>query len=166
MVAFLAGARFERSECRSEGNSSCHDEPFSHLLHPLSSVSDWLGPFRLTPPHIALVSIAVAFTAAAFTVVATTVVYAREWRSASVLPLLVLQLSALQPWALLPLSVVHTAIIMLPTTAAYPRHNGCLQAHIGKAETVVNARTCGFKGDKLGATAPGRSSHHAGGLQM
>jgi hypothetical protein len=140
VVPFLAGARFERSECRSEGNSSCHDEPFSHLLHPLSSVSDWLGPFRLTPPHIALVSIAVAFTA-----VATTVVYAREWRSASVLPLLVLQLSALQPRALLPLSVVHTAIIiMLPTTAAYPRHNSCLQAHIGKVETVVNCTNVRF----------------------
>jgi hypothetical protein len=145
VVPFLAGARFERSECRSEGNSSCHDEPFSHLLHPLSSVSDWLGPFRLTPPHIALVSIAVAFTAVAFTVVATTVVYAREWRSASVLPLLVLQLSALQPRALLPLSVVHTAIIiMLPTTAAYPRHNSCLQAHIGKVETVVNCTNVRF----------------------
>ena len=58
----------------------------------------WLGLFRLTPPHIALVSIGVGSTAAASTVVATTVVYAREWRSASVLPLLVLQLSALQPW--------------------------------------------------------------------
>ena len=140
MSAFLAGARCERSECRSEGNSSCHDEPFSHLLHPLSSVSDWLGPFRLTPLHIALVSIA-----AAFTVVATTVVYAREWRSASVLPLLVLQLSALQPRALLPLSVVHTAIIiMLPTTAVYPRHNSCFQAHIGKVDTVVNCTNVRF----------------------
>jgi hypothetical protein len=138
-VSVLAGARCERSECRSEGNSSCHDEPFSHLLHPLSSVSDWLELFRLTRPHIALVSIAVASTAAAFTGVATTVVYAREWRSASALPLLVLQRSGQQPRALLPLSVVHTAtIIMLRITAAYPRHSSCLQVHFGKAETFVN----------------------------
>ena len=136
MVPFLAGARFERSECRSEGNPSCHDEPFSHLLHPLSSVLGCWGPFQLTPPHIALVSIAVALTAAVsiaveFTVVATTVVFAREWRSASVLPPSVLLLQVLitagQAITALPrLSVVHTAtIIMPPTTAAYPRHSNC-----------------------------------------
>jgi len=44
-----------------------------------------LGRYQLTPPHIALVSIAVGFTVAAFTVVASTGVYAREWRWASVL---------------------------------------------------------------------------------
>jgi hypothetical protein len=122
-----------------KGYQSCHVEPFSHLLHPLSSVSGSLGPFQLTPPHIALASIAAVSTAAvsiagAFTVVATTVVYAREWRSASVLPLSVLLRWALPPrvliTALLPRSVVHTAtIIMLLTTAAYPRHNSC---HTGR----------------------------------
>jgi len=98
-----------------------------------------LGRYQLTPPHIVLVSIAVALTAAVsiaveFTVVATTVVFAREWRSASVLPPSVLLRSVLPPRvlitppaiaALLPPSVVHTAtIIMPPTTAAYPRLNG------------------------------------------
>ena len=127
------------------------------LLQPPSSVSEWLGLFRLTPPHIALVSIGVGSTAAASTVVATTVVYAREWRSASVLPLLALQLSALQPWVLLPLSVVHTAtIIMLPTTAAYPRHNS---TDSGTAERAVNCTRVRFSGGKRWAKAPGKCSH-------
>ena len=117
---------------------SCHVESLSRLPHPQSSASGSLGRFQLTPPHIALVSLAVASTAAAFTVVAftvvaTTVVYALEWRSASVLPLSVLlQLALLLRvlitppviTALPPRSVVHTAtIIMLPTTVAYPRHS-------------------------------------------
>ncbi|WP_334440809.1 hypothetical protein [Bradyrhizobium sp. AZCC 1610] len=63
-------------------------------------------PFQLTPPHIALVSLAVGFTVAAFTVVASTVaastvVYAREWRSASVLLRSVLPRSGLLPRVLI-----------------------------------------------------------------
>ncbi len=126
---------------------SCHVESFSRLPHPQSSASGSLGRFQLTPPRIALVSIVVVPPAAvsiavAFTVVATTVVYAREWRSASVLPLSVLLQSALPPQVLitplaitarLPRSVVHTAtIIMPPTIAAYPRHRHCHTADIGE----------------------------------
>ena len=93
--------------------------------------------------------------------VATTVVYAREWRSASVLPLLVLQLSALQPWVLLPLSVVHTAtIIMLPTTAAYPRHKRCHTGAHWKGRTVVNCTKVRFSGVGFGPARLGKSSHH------
>jgi hypothetical protein len=115
------------------------------LLHPLSSVSGSLRLFQLMPLHIALVSTVVALTVAAFTVVAfivaaSTVVYAPEWRWASVLLLSVLLQSVLPPQAritgqvimrqaitaLPPRSVVHTATItMPPTAAAYLRHNGC-----------------------------------------
>ena len=110
-----------------------------------------LGRYRLTPPHIALVSaaavsIAVAFTAVAFTVVATTVVYAQEWRSASVLPLSAPLRSALPPRVLItapaitvlpPRSVVRTAIIITrPTTVVSPRHNSCPGLRPGGAERL------------------------------
>src|SRR5438477_12548693 len=68
------------AESAEKGYQSCHVEPFSHLLHPLSSASGSLGLFQLTPPHIAVVSTAVVSIAAAFTVVASTVVYVPEWR--------------------------------------------------------------------------------------
>jgi hypothetical protein len=121
------------AESAEKGYQSCHVEPFSHLLHPLSLASGSLGLFQLTPPHIAVVSTAAVSIAVAFTAVASTVVYAREWRSASVLPLSVLLRSVLPPRVLItppaitalpPRSVVHTAtIIMPPTTAVYPRHS-------------------------------------------
>jgi hypothetical protein len=96
--------------------------------------------FQPTRQHIALVSRAVASIVvvcivAAFTEVAITVVYARAWQWALVLLRLVLPRSVLLLRALITAgqaitaqprrSDVHTAtIIMPPTTAAYPRHNG------------------------------------------
>jgi hypothetical protein len=84
-----------------------------------------------------VVSIVAALTVAAL----TTVVYDRAWRLASVPLQLVLPPSALPLRELttgqdmLRRSGVHTAtIIMPPTTAAYPRHNG-VAALNGKAAT-------------------------------
>src|SRR5882762_8925254 len=92
----------QSAESPEKGYQSCHVEPFSRLLHPLSSVSGSLRLFQLTPLHIALVSTVVALTVAAFTVVAfivaaSTAVYAPEWRWASVLLQSVLLQSVLPP---------------------------------------------------------------------
>ena len=80
--------------------------------------------------------IVVVSIVAAFTVVAITVVYARAWRWALVLLRLELPPSVRLPRALITAgqaitalrrSVVRTAtIIMPPTIAVYPRHNGAV----------------------------------------
>ena len=90
-------------------------------------------------------------TAVVSTAVVSTVVCAREWRWASVLPRSGLLRSVLLPQVhitgqvitpqaitALPLrSVVHTATItMPPTAAAYPRHNGCNTGGVVTAEAI------------------------------
>ena len=67
--------------------------------------------------------------------------------------------------ALLPRSVVHTAItIMPPTTGAYPRHSGCDAAIIGRA--VANAAILLNKKSNEGEATSASAGHSAHALEI